>query len=162
MKKVNDILSLVTPKNAEPTASCHHVLSSGSLKVSAYERNCACNYEQAELLAYKQEKFTVSFLSLWSNTLTCCVCHSHVSACPLSDSKTFFFPHSHFTALQPAECVCKCAVRLFYLGGFYVTFGERFHKFVTWWRLSTNAAFFGCVCVSLCVRERETKQDMWP
>lgn len=157
MRKVGDILSLVTPKNAEPPASCHHVLLSWSFIVSAYERNCACNYEQAELLAYKQEKFTVSFL--WLSVCLAVHSHSHVSACPLSDSETFFFPYSHFTGLQLAER--RCAARLFSCVVFMSLLVRGF----------TNLSHGGgClriqpslgVCVSLCVRERETKQDMWP
>lgn len=97
--------------------------------------------------------------SVFGPTLWLALClavhiHSHVSACPLSDSKTFFFPCSHFTGPQPAECVCKCAVRLFSWVVFMSLLVRGF----------TNLSHSGdclrmqpssgvCVCVSVCAWE---------
>lgn len=97
-----------TPKKMKEI-KCQPVI----FKVLTFERNCACNYEQAEVLAYKQEKLTASWVFGPVFWLAVAI-HSHVlPSCVfwiLYKWRRSFPFSSHFTGLWQTECTRKCAV----------------------------------------------------
>lgn len=134
---------------------CQHVI----FKVLTCERNCACNYEQAEVLAYKQEKLTASWVFGPVFWLAVCLAvalafilmpclHAFLDTLQVAEKLslflTFYWPVTNRVHKK------MCCARLWWLGWFHVTFGRMLG------RMSVNATFFG----SLCVRERDAKWDV--
>lgn len=128
-------------------------------KVLTCERNCACNYEQAEVLAYKQEKLTASWVFGPVFWLAVCLAvalafilmsclHAFLDTLQVAEKLslflTFYWPVTNRVHKK------MCCARLWWLGWFHVTFGRMLG------RMSVNATFFG----SLCVRERDAKWDV--
>lgn len=84
--------------------------------------------------------------------------HSHVSACPLSDSKTFFFSFTHILLACNYQNVYVNVWCVCFLGWFLCHF---------WWEVSQIChmveIFYecslrrGCVCLCVCMRGRQSK-----
>lgn len=130
-------------------------MSACRLKVLTCERNCACNYVQAEVLAYKQEKLTASWVLgpvFWlavglavapafilMSSLHILLESQQVTE-KLSLFQTFHWPVTNTVHKK------MCCVWLWCLGWFHVTSGQ----------MCVSATFFG----SLCELERDTKRDV--